>query len=102
VVGIGLLISTFCSTQQQAMLGTMSVMMPALIMSGYMSPIENMPGWLQVITSVNPLRYIMVIVKGVFLKAMPADVVFANIWPMAAIAVVTLSVATLFFRRRLA
>ena len=102
VVGIGLLISTFCSTQQQAMLGTMSVMMPALIMSGYMSPIENMPGWLQVITSVNPLRYIMVIVKGVFLKAMPAEVVFANIWPMAAIAVVTLSVATLFFRRRLA
>jgi ABC-2 type transport system permease protein len=102
VVGIGLLISTFCSTQQQAMLGTMSVMMPALIMSGYMSPIENMPAWLQVITSVNPLRYIMVIVKGVFLKAMPAEVVFSNIWPMAAIAVVTLSVATLLFRRRLA
>lgn len=102
VVGIGLLISALCSTQQQAMLGTMSVMMPALIMSGYMSPIENMPGWLQVITSVNPLRYIMVVVKGLFLKAMPAEVVLANIWPMAAIAVVTLSVATLFFRRRLA
>jgi ABC-2 type transport system permease protein len=102
VVGIGLLISTFCSTQQQAMLGTMSVMMPALIMSGYMSPIENMPGWLQVITWANPLRYIMVVVKGIFLKAMPAEVVFTNIWPMAAIAVITLTIATLFFRQRLA
>ncbi len=102
VVGIGLLISTICATQQQAMLGTMFVMMPALILSGYTSPIENMPDWLQTITLVNPLRYIMVIVKGIFLKDIPAEVVLGNIWPMAAIAVVTLSVATLFFRRRLA
>jgi len=102
VVGIGLLISTICATQQQAMLGTMLVMMPALILSGYTSPVENMPDWLQAVTLVNPLRYIMVIVKGIFLKALPAAVVFSNIWPMAAIAVVTLSIATLFFRRRLA
>ena len=102
VVGIGLLISTICATQQQAMLGTMFVMTPALILSGYTSPIENMPDWLQTITLVNPLRYIMVIVKGIFLKDLPAEVVLANIWPMAAIAVVTLSIATLFFRRRLA
>jgi ABC-2 type transport system permease protein len=102
VVGIGLLISTICATQQQAMLGTMAVMMPALILSGYTSPIENMPDWLQTITLVNPLRYIMVIVKGIFLKDIPAEVVLENIWPMAAIAFVTLSIATLFFRRRLA
>ena len=61
-----------------------------------------MPDWLQTITLVNPLRYIMVIVKGIFLKDLPAEIVLANIWPMAAIAVVTLSIATLFFRRRLA
>ena len=79
----------------------MFVMTPALILSGYTSPIENMPDWLQTITLVNPLRYIMVIVKGIFLKDLPAEVVLGNIWPMAAIAVVTLSVATLFFRRRL-
>src|SRR5271166_1064342 len=102
VVGIGLLISTICATQQQAMLGTMLVMMPALILSGYTSPIENMPDWLQSVTLVNPLRYIMVIVKGIFLKDLPAAIVFSNIWPMAAIAAVTLSIATLFFRRRLA
>jgi len=102
VVGIGLLISSICATQQQAMLGTMTVMTPALIMSGYTSPIENMPDWLQTITFLNPLRYIMVIVKGVFLKGIPAEIVVSNLWPMLAIAAVTLSFATLIFRRRLA
>jgi ABC-2 type transport system permease protein len=102
VVGIGLLISMLCSTQQQALLGTMAVMMPALILSGYTSPIENMPEWLQAVTCLNPLRYMMVIVKGIFLKGIPADVVLANVWPMAAIAVGTLSLATWSFRRHLA
>jgi ABC-2 type transport system permease protein len=102
VVGIGLLISTLCSTQQQALLGTMAVMMPALIMSGYTSPIENMPEWLQAVTCLNPLRYMMVIVKGIFLKGIPAEVVLANLWPMAAIAAGTLSLATWSFRRHLA
>lgn len=102
VVGIGLLISAICSTQQQAMLGTMLVMLPAFVMSGYTSPIENMPGWLQPVTYLNPLRYIMVIGKGIFLKDLPAEAVFANIWPMALIAAATLSFSTLFFRRRLA
>jgi ABC-2 type transport system permease protein len=63
---------------------------------------QLMPDWLQTITLVNPRRYIMVIVKGIFLKDMPAEVVFGNIRPMASIAVVTLLFATLFFRRRLA
>jgi ABC-2 type transport system permease protein len=102
VLGIGLLISAICTTQQQAMLGTMLVMLPAFVMSGYTSPIENMPGWLQPVTYLNPLRYIMIIAKGIFLKDLPAATVFANIWPMALIAAVTLSFSTLFFRRRLA
>lgn len=102
VVGIGLLISTLCATQQQALLATMAVMMPALILSGYTSPIENMPGWLQAVTLINPLRYMMIIVKGIFLKGIPAGVVLANVWPMAAIAAITLSLAAVFFGRRLA
>jgi len=102
VVGIGLLISAICSTQQQAMLGTMLVMLPAFVLSGYTSPIENMPGWLQPVTYLNPLRYIMIIVKGIFLKDLPVEAVFANLWPMVVIAVATLSFSTLFFRRRLA
>ena len=102
VVGIGLLISAICSTQQQAMLGTMLVMLPAFVLSGYTSPIENMPGWLQTVTYLNPLRYIMIIVKGIFLKDLPVEAVFANLWPMVLIAAATLSFSTLFFRRRLA
>ncbi len=101
VVGVGLLISAICATQQQALLGTMLILFPALLMSGYTSPIENMPGWLQPLTYLNPLRYIMVIVKGIFLKDVPAAVVLQNVWPMLAIAVVTLSGATILFRRRL-
>jgi ABC-2 type transport system permease protein len=99
VVGIGLSISSIATTQQQALLGLFLFLMPALLMSGYASPIENMPGWLQPLTYANPLRYMMIIVKGVFLKDMPATEVFTNIWPMAIIAIFTLGIATWFFRR---
>ena len=100
VVGIGLAISSVVATQQQALLGIFTFLMPALLMCGYTTPIENMPGWLQPFTYANPLRYMMVIVKGLFLKRLPAADVFANIWPMAVIAVFTLTMATWFFRRR--
>jgi ABC-2 type transport system permease protein len=101
VVGIGLAISSVVATQQQALLGIFTFLMPALLMCGYTTPIENMPHWLQPFTYANPLRYMMVIVKGLFLKSLPAADVCANIWPMAVIAVFTLTVATWFFRRRM-
>jgi ABC-2 type transport system permease protein len=101
VVGIGLLISALCATQQQALLGTMLVLFPGLLMSGYTSPIENMPDWLQPVTYLNPLRYMMAIVKGIFLKNIPSAVVLENVWPMVVIACGTLTLATLLFRRRL-
>ena len=102
IVGIGLAISSVVATQQQALLCVFTFMMPALLMCGYTTPIENMPNWLQPFTYANPLRYMMVIVKGVFLKSMPAADVIGNIWPMAVIAIFTLTLATWFFRRRLA
>ncbi len=101
IVGIGLLISAICATQQQALLGTMLILFPGLLMSGYTSPIENMPDWLQPLTYLNPLRYIMAIVKGIFLKDVPPGVVLQNVWPMLAIAVATLGCASILFRRRL-
>jgi hypothetical protein len=64
---------------------------------GKSPPIENMPGWLQPFTFANPLRYMMVIVKGVFLKSFPAADVFANVWPIAVIAAFTLSLCDLVF-----
>ena len=73
VIGVGLFISSLATTQQQAILGAFVFMVPAMLLSGFASPIENMPDWLQTLTLANPIRYFMVIVKGVFLKAMPAD-----------------------------
>lgn len=101
ISGIGLSISSLCSTQQQAMLGTFVFMLPSTLLSGFATPIENMPTWLQPVTYLIPLRYMLVNTKGIFLKAMPADIVFSNIWPMVLIAVVNLSVAGYFFRKRL-
>ena len=101
IIGAGLFISTISKTQQQAILGSFVFMTPAVLLSGYATPIENMPLWLQQVTIFNPLRYYLVIVKGLFLKDMPGYIVFENVWPMAAIACCTLIGAAWFFRRRL-
>jgi ABC-2 type transport system permease protein len=101
IVGIGLFISSIAQTQQQAVLGSWLFMSPAIILSGFATPIENMPTWLQPVTYFIPLRYFLVIAKGLFLKDIPAVVVWNNIWPMALIGMVTLSSAGLFFKRKL-
>lgn len=101
IVGVGIFLSSLSSTQQQAILGAFVFMAPAVLLSGYATPIENMPDWLQVITYANPLRYYLVIAKGVFLKDMPLSVVLSNVWPMMIIAFFTLSISTWFFRHRL-
>lgn len=101
IVGIGLFISSLSTTQQQAILGTFVFTSPSILLSGFATPIENMPQWLQFLTYANPLRYMLVIAKGVFLKAMPLDIVLSNIWPMVLIAIFTLTSTTWFFKRRL-
>jgi ABC-2 type transport system permease protein len=101
VIGVGLFISSLAKTQQQAILGAFVFMVPSMLLSGFASPIENMPDWLQTVTLANPIRYFLVIVKGGFLKDMPAAAVLRNLWPMAVIAAVTLSAATWLFRHRL-
>jgi ABC-2 type transport system permease protein len=101
VAGLGLFISALSMTQQQAILGAFLFMVPAMLLSGFATPIENMPSWLQPITVINPLRYFLVIVKGIFLKDIPLAEVWRQTWPLCAIAVVTLSAASWLFRRRL-
>jgi ABC-2 type transport system permease protein len=100
VIGVGLFISSLAQTQQQAFLGTFLFASPAILLSGFATPIENMPDWLRTFTMINPLRHFLVIVRGVFLKAMPAADVLANIVPLALIAAFTLIVAALLFRSR--
>jgi ABC-2 type transport system permease protein len=101
VVGIGLFISSMCATQQQAILGAFLFITPAILLSGFATPIENMPSWLQPITLINPLRYFLVIVRGVFLKALPASEIARNALPLLGIAAVTLTSAAWLFRRRM-
>jgi ABC-2 type transport system permease protein len=101
VIGVGLFISSLVATQQQAMLGAFTYVAPAILLSGFATPIANMPDWLQPVTLVDPARYFLVIIKGVFLKDMPAEEVLGQIWPMALISLFTLSSASWLFRRRL-
>jgi ABC-2 type transport system permease protein len=101
IVGVGLFISAIAQTQQQAVLGSFVFMSPAIMLSGFATPIENMPTWLQPVTYLIPLRYYLVIARGLFLKDLPAAIVWQNVWPMAIIGFVTLTTAGWFFRRRL-
>ncbi len=101
LAGIGLLISSVCSTQQQAFLGVFSFMMPAVMLSGFVSPVENMPPWLQYVDWFNPLRHFIVIVKGVFLKDITSIALLHLLWPLLVIAALTLTAANWMFRRRL-
>ena len=101
VLGVGLFISSLAKTQQQAILGTFIFMPPSIILSGFATPIDNMPAWLQPITLINPLRYFMVILRGLFLKDIPLSAVMANLLPLLAISIVTLTCASWFFKRRL-
>ncbi|HEX5998043.1 MAG TPA: ABC transporter permease, partial [Hyphomicrobiaceae bacterium] len=100
VIGVALFISSLVANQQQAMMGIMVFMMPAMLLSGFASPVQNMPAWLQPVAMVNPLTHFMVIMRGVFLRDMPLWLVAERLWPMALIGVVTLSAAAWLFRRR--
>jgi len=101
LIGVGMLVSAASRTQQQAFLGSFLATTPLILLSGYASPIDNMPGWMQVITYANPARYFLEIVQGVFLKAMPAEAVFQQLWPLAIIACVTLTASAWLFRARM-
>jgi ABC-2 type transport system permease protein len=102
VIGVGLMISAVCRTQQQAILGGFLFLVPAALLSGFATPVENMPEWLQQLNAINPLRWFLVVIRGVFLRDLPLDILAHQLWPMAAIATVSLGTATWVFRRRVA
>jgi ABC-2 type transport system permease protein len=95
-LGIGLFISTVSSTQQQAMMTTFFFFFPAMLLSGFVYPIANMPEVIQWITLVNPLRHFLIIVRGVFLKGIGLDI----LWPqLAALLAIGLCVMTFAVKR---
>lgn len=98
--GCGLLISAFCNSQQQAFLGTFGFMSPAVILSGYMAPVENMPVILRGISAIDPLTHFIIVVKGIFLKGYELPQAWPHIWPLLAIGIVNMTLAYLLFRKR--
>ena len=100
VIGLGMAISVISTTQQQAFLGMFVFTVPMILLSGFASPVENMPGWLQLIANADPLTHFLIISEGLFLKGMSAADVMANTWPIAVIGMVTMAVAVWQFRAR--
>jgi ABC-2 type transport system permease protein len=100
-IGVGLMISSLAVTQQQGLLGAFLFLVPAIILSGFASPIANMPVVLQKLTLINPLRYFLVIVRAVFLEGATPALLWPQYWPMALIGLSCLVLATRLFRGRM-
>ncbi|MGA6926167.1 MAG: ABC transporter permease [Desulfosarcina sp.] len=101
-IGIGLMISSLAVTQQQGLFGAFLFLVPAIILSGFATPIANMPILMQRLTRLNPLRYFMEILRAVFLESADASLLWDAYWPMGLIGLATLICAAFLFRRRMA
>lgn len=100
-VGAGLLISALSATQQQGLLGAFLFMVPAVILSGFATPIANMPEAVQMLTLIDPLRYFLIILRKVFLEGAGFGLLLNEMWPMALIGAGTLILAGWLFRHRM-
>ncbi len=100
-IGVGLMISSLAVTQQQGLLGAFLFLVPSIILSGFSTPIANMPEYLQTLTLINPLRYFIVILRSVFLEGATVNLLWPQYWPMAVIGCVCLFSSAQLFRRRM-
>ena len=100
-VGLGLLLSTFSRTQQQAFALNFFFINPLMILSGFAFPIAAMPVALQWLTYINPLRYFLVVIRAVFLKGVGLEVLWPQMAALAALAAVMLTISVLRFRKSL-
>jgi len=100
-LGAGLLLSTISQTQQQAMMGNFFFSTPAFMLSGFAFPIRNMPVAVQYLTYLNPLRYFVEIVRGIFLKGAGLAVLWPQMLALAAFGVAMIGISTARFRKKL-
>lgn len=99
MLGFGLLISTVSQTQQQAMMSTFLFFFPAMLLSGFAFPIANMPPMIQWLTLLNPLRYCLVILRGIFLKGVGFEILWPQLAALAAMGLVVLWWVSIRFRK---
>jgi len=102
-LGLGLFVSTISATQQQAMMtASFFFLIPMVFLSGFVFPIENMPAAIQPVTYLIPLRYFLVILRGIFLKGVGLEVLWPDALALFGWGVAILVLATLRSSKRLA
>lgn len=100
-LGVGLLISTISRTQQQALMTSFLFFAPAILLSGFVFPIANMPQVVQWLTYLNPLRYFLVIIRGIFLKGVGLQILWPQMLALTIIGVLTFTLAVRRFHKTL-
>lgn len=100
-LGMGLFISAVSRNQQQAIMAIAFIMFPNFLLSGFFYPVENMPGFIQVVTYVIPLRYYLVIVRSIFLKGTGIALLWTEVLPMTVLGALILFGAVMSFKKRL-
>ena len=100
-LGAGLFLSTISQTQQQAMMGSFFFSTPAFMLSGFAFPIRNMPMPVQYLTYLNPIRYFIEIVRGIFLKGAGVDVLWPQMAALAVYGIAVLSLSAMRFQKKL-
>ncbi len=100
-LGIGIFISSVANTQQEAMLLSFLTMFLSIFLGGFFFPIEAMPGWLQAITYVIPLRYMLVIIRGIILKGVGLQILLPEVAALIIFGVAIMLLAAARFRKSL-
>jgi len=101
MLGVGLLISTVSSTQQQAMVTSFFFIMPAISFSGFGFPISTMPQWMQYLSYLIPLRYFLIVLRGTYLKGVGMEILWPQMAAMAGLGLSLLTIAILRFHKAL-
>lgn len=101
IVGLGLAISAYSRTMQQALLIAFVLLVPMVLLGGLFTPVANMPDWLQVMTYADPLRFALLAVRRIYLADAGWEEILLTTWPVIAVAVVTLPLARYYFGKRI-
>jgi len=100
-IGIGLIVSTLSQTQQQALFLSWFFIVFSSVLSGFFIPIPNMPHWLQIVTYLNPMRYMMTSMREIFLKGTPLSYLLDQIVPLAVLGAVLFAMSVVKFQKKL-